>query len=317
MNVVEKLYTEWAWRSKSGTPNINNPEDKAILNTLIAELTGENNPSNLILENSDDYDNEIVNKFGEIPTVNGQYTVPAGSGTIKVDRRDLDVYKKMFKLSTDQTVGPGELAMYWLYQYQKSPITTLDNRGADKPDLMIGSKRVEVKAYGKHSGKIKLGKFGSQKENIRLLNITFGFHTLVKVLNLKSSAKAVTSTNFNPKELLEAFGEVMKIKDSGILAEGASQFELIAGIKEKLDILNSELNSPSDSVEATKALLSRMVMSKFNTKPGDEGYIASALIEGEIHFFYIDFDKLRQSNLLDLVEIKGGEIAVDFKSIFG
>ena len=58
-------------------------------------------------------------------------------------------------------------------------------------------------------------------------------------------------------------------------------------------------------------------MSKFKTKPGDEGYIASAIIEGEIHFFYIDFDKLRQANLLELVEIKGSEIAVDFKSIFG
>ena len=39
MNVTDKLYTEWAWRSKSGAPNINNPEDKAILDSLIAELT--------------------------------------------------------------------------------------------------------------------------------------------------------------------------------------------------------------------------------------------------------------------------------------
>lgn len=314
MNVTDKLYTEWAWRSKSGTPNINNPDDRAILDNLLKELT---NNTQLLKEDSSDYDNHIVEKFGEIPKVLGQYTVPAGSGTIKVDLRDLDTYKKIFKISPDQTIGPGELAVYWLYQHQNNPVTTVDNRGSDKPDLMIGNKRVEVKAYGTHSGKIKLGKFGSQKENILLLNITFGFHTLVKVLNLKSSAKAVTSTNFNPKELLEAFVEVMKIKDSGILAEGASQFELIAGIKEKLDILNSELNSPSDSLEATKALLTRIVMSKFNTKPGDEGYIASALIQGEIHFFYIDFDKLRQSNLLDLVEIRGGEIAVDFKSIFG
>ena len=314
MNVTDKLYTEWAWRTKTGIPDINNPDDRAILDNLLSELTDN---TQLLKEDSSDYDNHIIEKLGEIPKVHGQYTVPAGSGTIKVDRRDLDTYKKIFKLSPDQSIGPGELAIYWLYQHQNSPVTTLDNRGSDKPDLMIGNKRVEVKAYGKHSGKIKLGKFGSQKENIRLLNITFGFHTLVKVLNLKSSKKAITSTNFNPRELQEAFSEVVKIKDSGILAEGASQFELIAGIKEKLDILDDALNSPVDSVQATKALLSRMVMAKFNTKPGDEGYIASALIEGEIHFFYIDFDKLRQSNLLELVEIKGGEIAVDFKSIFG
>ena len=38
MNTVDKLYTEWAWRTKSGVPDINNPEDKAILDNLINEL---------------------------------------------------------------------------------------------------------------------------------------------------------------------------------------------------------------------------------------------------------------------------------------
>ena len=38
MNVVDKLYTEWAWRTKSGIPNINNPEDKAILDKILLEL---------------------------------------------------------------------------------------------------------------------------------------------------------------------------------------------------------------------------------------------------------------------------------------
>lgn len=41
MNVTDKLYTEWAWRTKSGVPDINNPEDKAILDRLIFELTEE------------------------------------------------------------------------------------------------------------------------------------------------------------------------------------------------------------------------------------------------------------------------------------
>lgn len=39
MKVTDKLYTEWAWRTKTGVPDINNPEDKAILDNLIAELT--------------------------------------------------------------------------------------------------------------------------------------------------------------------------------------------------------------------------------------------------------------------------------------
>ena len=44
MNVTDKLYTEWAWRSKTGTPDINNPEDKAVLDKLINELTGKDQP---------------------------------------------------------------------------------------------------------------------------------------------------------------------------------------------------------------------------------------------------------------------------------
>jgi hypothetical protein len=314
MNVTDKLYIEWAWRTKTGVPDIKNPEDKAILDKLISELTD----NAVLVEESNQYDKMIKDKFdGEIPEVFGQYTVPAGSGTIKVDSRDLEKYKIIFKLSPDQSIGPGELAIYWLYQHQKNPITTYDTRGSDNPDLMIGDKKVEVKAYGKHTGKIKLGKFASQKTNIRILNIIFGFHSLMKILNLESSKKAITPTNFRPQELLVAFQDIFKVKDSGILSQEAEKFEIIKSIKEKLDALDSELNSPTDVEDAAKAVLSRLVMSKFSTKPGDEGYIASAVIEGNIHFFYIDFDKLRQADLLNLVEIKGGEIAVDFKSIFG
>jgi len=40
MDIIDKLYTEWAWRTKNGTPDINNPEDKGILDSLIKELSG-------------------------------------------------------------------------------------------------------------------------------------------------------------------------------------------------------------------------------------------------------------------------------------
>ena len=41
MNVTDKLYDEWAWRTKSGTPDMNNLEDKAILDKLISNLISE------------------------------------------------------------------------------------------------------------------------------------------------------------------------------------------------------------------------------------------------------------------------------------
>lgn len=37
MNVTDKLYTEWAWRTKTGVPDINNSEDKAILDSILVE----------------------------------------------------------------------------------------------------------------------------------------------------------------------------------------------------------------------------------------------------------------------------------------
>jgi len=38
MNVTDKLYNEWAWRTKSGTPSMNNPEDKAVLDAIMSEM---------------------------------------------------------------------------------------------------------------------------------------------------------------------------------------------------------------------------------------------------------------------------------------
>lgn len=43
MNFIDKLYTEWAWRTKTGTPSMDNAEDKAILDNLIKELTEDSN----------------------------------------------------------------------------------------------------------------------------------------------------------------------------------------------------------------------------------------------------------------------------------
>jgi len=314
MDLLDKVLLEWSARTDKGYPDLNNKQDLALFESMFGfEL----NEQNLVLEQSKQYDDHIIQALGKIPTVHGKYRVPAGSGNIDVHSDDLEAYKRIFKLSPDQTIGPGELSIYWLFQHQASPVNTSDTRGGDDPDLQIGDKKVEIKAYGGHTGKIKLGKFASQKSNVRLLNIVFGFHSLVKILNLESSKKAITSTNFNPKELLLALQDIFRIKDSGIFAQEAQKFELISSIKDKLDLLDEELGSPSDPEEAAKAVLSRIVMSKFKTKPGDEGYIASATIEGSIHFFYIDFDKLRQADLLNLVAIPGGEIAVDFKSIFG
>lgn len=44
MKITDKLYTEWAWRSESGTPSVSNPKDKALLDRIILEITEEAKP---------------------------------------------------------------------------------------------------------------------------------------------------------------------------------------------------------------------------------------------------------------------------------
>lgn len=53
MNVTDKLYIEWAWRTKSGVPDINNPEDKAILDRLISELVKEEDQKPKVITKKD------------------------------------------------------------------------------------------------------------------------------------------------------------------------------------------------------------------------------------------------------------------------
>ena len=318
-NVIDRLYTEWAWRSKNGTPTLNNPEDKAILENLIAELAGEPLPARPLNEISEDYDKHILDslQLEEMPRAVGSYTVPAGSGDVKVHPKDLEMFKRIFPLAPNQGVGPGELALYWLYQYQKNPVTTVDNRGDAKPDLQIGDKYVEVKAYGKHVGKIKLGKFASQKENLRLLNIIFGISTLSKVLQLDSSAKAITATNWGPQDLKEALGYYLKLKNNEGLLAAAEQFELIRSIADKVEMVNRMLKEPETAEEAASRMIGRIAKAKFETKPGNGNYIASVKPDGDIHFFYIDFKKFEEVDMTDKVAILGGEIAVDFMALFG
>ena len=319
MNVIDKLYTEWAWRSKSGTPSIDNVEDKAVLDKLIKELSNSTDVKIPLNEVSKDYDDFILKslQLDKMPEVYGSYTVPAGSGDVKVNPRDLDMFKRLFPLAPNQGVGPGEVALYWLYQYQKNPLTTFDNRGDDKPDLKIGTKFVEVKAYGKHTGKIKLGKFASQKTNLRLLNIVFGISTLSKVLQLESTKKAITATNWGPSDLKEAMDYFFKLKSNEGLLQAANQFELIRSIKEKVEMVDSVLKDPESAEEATSRLIGRLAKAKFTVKPGDGNYIASVKPDGDIHFFYIDFEKFDETDMTDKVAIVGGEIAVDFMALFG
>lgn len=312
MNVVDKLYTEWAWRSKSGTPNINNPEDKAILDNLLSELD-----SPLISEGID-FPKALEDAFdGNIPPVVGTYSAPAGSGKVSIAEKDKKGWSHLFNNNAgNNTVGPGELAMYWLYNYQSNPVKTIANHADADPDLTVGGIKTEVKSYKTHNGLIGLGKFGSQKSNLRALTIVFGIQALSAVLRLKDEGKIIRPTSFKPSELESAFEYFFKLKDSPGLLEAADKFELIRSINEKVEFINRYLSQPETPRLAASRLMGKIAQEKFKVKPGKNNYIASVLQSGEIYYFLIDFDKLKQ-DIFDKVSISAGEIKVNYMAIFG
>lgn len=313
MDIIDKLYTEWAWRTKTGSPSVKNPKDKQILDDLISELS-----DNTITEVAVDYDNYLKdNGFPVIPQAKGTYKQPVGSGDIKVHKDDLATYQRMFSMNAgDQTVGPGELALYWLFQHQKNPVEVKDNRGGSDPDLTIGTIKAEVKAYKSHNGKITLGKFGSQKTNLVLLTVVFGIQALSSVLNMESEDKVIRPTSFTKNELIRAFEFYFKVKNAPGFLAAASQFDFIKSLKEKVDMVDRVLGSPKSAEEAASKTLGRIAKEKFKVKPGFGNYIASTLKSGDIHFFHVQEADL-DVNLLDHVSISAGEVKVNFMALFG
>ena len=98
--------------------------------------------------------------------------------------------------------------------------------------------------------------------------------------------------------------------------EAADKFELIRSINEKVEFINRYLSQPETPRLAASRLMGKIAQEKFKVKPGKNNYIASVLQSGEIYYFLIDFDKLKQ-DIFDKVSISAGEIKVNYMAIFG
>ena len=106
------------------------------------------------------------------------------------------------------------------------------------------------------------------------------------------------------------------MKDSPGLLEAADKFELIRAIEEKVQFLNRYLSEPESPRMAASRLLGKIIQEKFKVKPGNNNYIASVLESGEIYYFLINFENLKQ-DIFDFVSISAGEIKVNYMAIFG
>ena len=278
----------------------------------------------------DIYDNVIrktlnLKEEESIPTPKGKYSLKDGTFMEQVSPDDKAIFDKLYNVAPPKKgeeegetkgVGNGEVALYWLYQH--SGVETQIGRSGDDPDLFIAGKGVEVKAYKSHTGKIGLGRFGADKENLQLLSVIFGIKALSETLGAKKETNTINPTNFKGTDLIPAFEQIIELEKIPDLEGLAAQYSIFANIKQNIDILNQNLSSPKSALEGAQAMAYKIIESKLSRKPGNGGYLANVLKNGSIKFFKIDLEKTKSNeNLLDNFAAKQSAIYLDFNKIFG
>ena len=329
MNIIDKLYTEWAWRTESGVPSMSNTEDKKILQNIISELVDSEFPKedikgNIINESDENLDKHIIDRLGEIPKVHGSYTIPNSSTDVNIDREDKEAFKKIYKINVDQNMGNGEIALYWLFNYQESGIPSRENRNAKDPetgkvikdaaDLKIGETFVEVKSYG-GSGEIKLGKFASDYRNLRILNAIFALDHLTKAFDFEKKKKVIIPTNFRTPELLEACNGLWKFKNLN-LDELAEVYDIFRELRDNFNKLLEYTNQPDEPAEMAKMVISALCKRKFSIKPGINQFIVEVSPEGKLEWFKVTADRLESDLLMKYTAVVGGEISANYRGLF-
>lgn len=338
MNIVDKLYTEWAWRSKSGTPTMDNPEDKKLLDTILEELgVTENDSVNIITEEDDLYDRKIaLTLFGDqslisnIPQVVKKISITPGDFT--VGDQDKKVWKALYpikppKKDKDITsagsagVGNGEIALYWLLKW--SGIANVnDGRGGGDPDIKIGSGKnfvgLEVKSYD--TKVLSLGRFGSDKANRAILSTVLGIDTLVS--DLTDAKRNPSVDTFNKVELTRAFDTFSKFSGNQNLRQAAQQFPVIQRIYSTIDDVLQELNLPANlkPEQGAAAILRRLLYTKAKSKPGFGGYMVNVSDSGKITFDQVTEQKINDATdevILNNVFANGAALNINSDALFG
>ena len=327
MDSLDKFLFDIAYKFPKGYPDIKDDKDKDMLFKMVNEIVEE---KSLLNEGDKLYDDVILNALGtdSIPRSKNKYKF-GGSSTfdIQVKSDDLEIWKKLWGVKPPKKgkkvgsvgslgVGNGEISLYWLYNYSNSGIDVTMGRDGDDPDLFFNGKGVEVKAYGGHTGLLSLGRFGADKDNLRLLGMIFGLNALVKVLGKDEKIKTINPTNFNGTDLTPAMDNIIKLKNID-LGELSSTYPLFATIKTNIDSLISSLGDFNTSEEGAASMSHRLVSAKLSRKPGTGGFLASVLEDGGVRFFAIDLEKMKNNDdFLNNFRSSQSSLGLNFDKLF-
>lgn len=206
MNITDKLYLEWAWRSKTGTPDINNPDDKAILDSLIKELTENESGSiidsiiDLVKANKDNIDllQRVYRTLQASPHITNLKTKLTSAGLSK----DLFDGRNLFDEIISILQKGGESSIEALLQFQED-------------SHMPSSGNIFKAAPGIPSDKLKkLANLTGAKESVTMGKGEIIFPILYSDIRLKIDGAGDLQRGSNTVEL-KALGVSREGKESG------------------------------------------------------------------------------------------------------
>ncbi len=291
MDVLDIFLKKYSYKFSKGYPDMNNEQDILLMESILSELGVSLNEEG----QSESYNKIIINKLGSLPIPVGDYEL---GKNVNVSGEDAKIFKELYSLSPPKKgstedvgskgSGNGEVAMYWLLSKNYN---IQDSRKGGDPDLLIdGNIGLEVKSYD--SERMALGRFGSDKENIELLNSIFGLYSLITTLEHKQLNKA-NALNFSSKELIEAFKEVSNFSKEDNLRE--LDFPFIKNIYDNVDKVLLQLDIESHDFppeEASAKMLNKLLLKKLITKPRLNGFIVNVDINGNIEYHHVTEEKV-------------------------
>ena len=342
---LDELLLEWSYRSERGYPSLDNPSDILLLEKI---LKGLDLPTEEILnslkENEEDekkqpiqkpdgtteYDELIKRtlKVDTIPRSKNTYKYPGkGGGTFteQVKPDDLDIWQKLWEAKPEKKtekgvatagVGKGELSLYWLYNYSNSKVDVDEGRANDDPDLFFNGNGVEVKAYSSHNAKLSIGRYGADKENLRLLGTIFGISTLARVFGGEGTDKTINPTNFKGIDLESAFESVSAFSNID-LDQLAELYPIFKQIKDNLDFVSSKLEY-STAKEGALAMGRKFLKDKLGRKPGDGNFLVNLKKDGSMKFFNVSFATIdSDEDILTKMGSSQSAMKLNFTKTFG
>ena len=277
-----------------------------------------------------EYDDLILKTLGvdQIPLSKNKYRYPGPGGatyTEQVKPDDLEIYQKLWEAAPDKKtekgvatagVGKGEVSLYWLYTYSNSGVQASEGRENDDPDLFFNGNGMEVKAYGSHNAKLSIGRYGADKENLRLLSTIFGISTLARVFGGEGTDKTINPTNFAGKDLEDAFESVSAFSNID-LDQLSELYPIFNQIKNNLDFVDSKLeyNTPK---EGGLAMGRKFLKDKLNRKPGNGNHLVNLKKDGSMKFWLVDFDTIdSDDDILNKMSSSQSAMNLNFTKVFG